>query len=216
ELAAAGLPVLQGAHPVPDRRSEAAGRAVLDVVARAQPQDVVVLLLSGGASSLMVAPAPGSTLDDLRAVSEALLRSGAPIEELNRVRRALGSLKGGGWLRRAAPARVATVVLSDVVDAPLHVVGSGPTLPDPSGRAEAAAVLAARGIEAPPAVRRWLARPDDPTPAPAPTEHNPVVELASNATAVEAAVAAARAEGWPVERQPTLRGEARDQGRALA
>lgn len=210
----APLPLVLGSHPVPDARSEAAGRAVLDVLARVRPDDVVVVALSGGASSLMVAPAPGVGLPELAKLGEALLRSGAPIEPLNTVRKVLDSLKGGGVLRRAAPARVATLLLSDVVDAPLHVVGSGPTLPDPSGRAEARAVLARHGIAVPPAVKRWLERPDDPCTDPELT--GPVVELASNATAVAAAMQAARAEGWHVHREPTLRGEASEQGRALA
>lgn len=212
------LPVVRGAHPVPDARSEAAGRAVLEVLARVRPVDVVVVLVSGGASSLMVAPVPGVALDDVRTLGEALLRSGAPIEDVNAVRKALDSLKGGGLLRVAAPARVATLVLSDVVDAPLHVVGSGPTLPDPSGRAAARAVLERHGIRAPPAIQRWLDREDAPPSGPADPSapSGPVVELASNATAVAAAVAAARAEGFAVRRWPTLRGEARDQGRALA
>lgn len=211
---AAPLPLVLGAHPIPDASSVAAGRAVLDTLARVRPHDVVVVALSGGASSLMVAPAPGLGLDDLRTLGEALLRSGAPIEEINAVRTALDSLKGGGLLRHAAQARVATLVLSDVVDAPLHVVGSGPTLPDPSGPAKAAAVLARHGIDAPPAIQRWLARAKAPTITQAAS--GPVVELASNATAVAAAMDAARAEGWQVLREPTLRGEARERGRALA
>jgi hydroxypyruvate reductase len=208
------LPVVLGAHPVPDARSEAAGRAVLDVLARVGADDVVVVALSGGASSLMVAPAPGLALDDLSALGGALLRSGAPIEELNAVRKALDALKGGGLLRRAAPARVATLVLSDVVDAPLHVVGSGPTLPEPGGRTAARAVLERYGIAVPQAVRRWLAQPDEPTASAIAT--GPVVELASNATAVRATIAAAQAEGWQVLRELTLRGEARERGQALA
>lgn len=214
------LPLVLGAHPVPDARSEAAGRAVLDVLARVRPDDVVVVALSGGASSLMVAPAPGLVLDDLRALGELLLRCGAPIEDVNAIRTALDSLKGGGLLRRAAPARVVTLVLSDVVDAPLHVVGSGPTLPAASGRATARAMLARHGIVAPPAVQRWLARDDEPNAALVAGAHaplaGPVVELASNATAVHAAIAAAIVEGWHVQRGPTLRGEAREHGRRLA
>lgn len=213
------LQLVLGAHPLPDARSEAAGAAVLELLGRVPPDDVVVVALSGGASSLMVAPAPGLRLDHLRALSEALLRGGAPIEELNVVRKALDSLKGGGLLRHVAPARVVTLVLSDVVDAPLHVVGSGPTLPDPSGRAAARAVLARHGIKAPPAVEPWLGRAEDPWSMPQVSGQpitGPVVELASNATAVEAALAAARAEGWHAQRGPTLRGEARVQGRALA
>lgn len=207
------LPVVLGAHPVPDARSEAAGRAVLEVLARVRPHDVVVVALSGGASSLMVAPAPGLAIDDLRALGEALLASGAPIEAVNVVRKALDRLKGGGLLAHAGGARVVTLVLSDVVGAPLHVVGSGPTLPDPAGRAAARAVLAHLGIAAPPAVHRHLAREDPPGPASAP---GPVVELASNETAALAALAAARAEGLRVVRAPALWGDAREAGRRLA
>ncbi|MCX4242988.1 glycerate kinase type-2 family protein [Paraliomyxa miuraensis] len=210
----APLPLVLGAHPIPDARSEAAGRAVLDVLARAGPGDVVVVALSGGASSLMVAPAPGLALDELRTVGEALLSRGVPIEEINTVRKALDELKGGGLLAHASHARVATLLLSDVVDAPLHVVGSGPTLPDPTGPSHARAVLARYAIEVPPTVRACLARAPDPSPHPIVT--GPVIELASNATATHAAIAAARAEGWHVEPLPTLRGEARDQGRTLA
>jgi len=211
-----GLPlrVVLGAHPVPDARSEAAGQAVLELLARVGRDDVVVVALSGGASSLMVAPAPGLALDDLRTLGRALLECGAPIEDVNTVRKALDSLKGGGLQRAAAPARVATLVLSDVVDAPLHVVGSGPTLPDPGGRAAARAVLERYGITASPAIQQHLARDDEPPAAAVTTD--PVVELASNATAVDAAIAAARAEGWQIRREPSLRGEAREAGRALA
>lgn len=207
------LPVVLGAHPVPDARSEAAGQAVLEVLARVRPRDVVVVALSGGASSLMVAPAPGLAIDDLRALGEALLGSGAPIEAVNVVRKALDRLKGGGLLAHAGGARVVTLVLSDVVGAPLHVVGSGPTLPDPAGRAAARAVLAHLGIAAPPAVHRHLARADPPGLASAPGQ---VVELASNETAVLAALAAARAEGLRVVRAPALWGDAREAGRRLA
>ncbi|MEM7153385.1 MAG: DUF4147 domain-containing protein [Myxococcota bacterium] len=120
-----------GAHPVPDERSLAAGQAVIDFVQRAGEQDLVVMLLSGGASSLMVAPLPGTSLEDIAARGDALLRSGAPIEQINAARTQLDRLKGGGLLRLAAPTRVLSLVLCDVVDAPLSVVGSGPTMPGP-------------------------------------------------------------------------------------
>lgn len=207
------LPLVLGAHPVPDERSVIAGQAVLDVLARVRPGDVVVVALSGGASSLMVAPAPGISLADLRALGRALVESGASIVAINTVRKALDRLKGGGLLRCVAPARVATLVLSDVVEGPLHVVGSGPTLPDPAGRAAARAILEHHAIAAPPAVQRFLAAADDRPPVEA---RGPVVELASNATAVEAAIAAARVEGWEVQREPPLRGDAEAAGRALA
>lgn len=208
------LALVLGAHPVPDERSVAAGAAVLDVLARVRPEDVVVLLLSGGASSLMVAPAPGLELEDLQVLGRTLLASGSPIAAVNVVRKSVDRLKGGGLLRHVAPARVATLVLSDVGEHdPLSTVGSGPTLPDPAGRAAARSWIERRGIAAPPAVLRHLARDDDPLPADA---TGPVVELASNATAVDAALTAARAEGWEVRRLPALLGEAQEVGRLLA
>ncbi len=213
ERALAPLDGVMGAHPIPDARSVAAGRAVMDVLGRVRPDDVVIVLLSGGASSLMVVPVPGVSLEDLQALGGALLRSGASIEAINAVRKNLDVLKGGGLLRRAAPARVATLVLSDVVDAPLHVVGSGPTLPDPSGLAAARGVLSRHGVVAPPSVLRWLARAEPPSVA---IEPGPIVVVGSNETAVEAALGAGRAEGWVVERLPSLHGEARERGRELA
>jgi glycerate 2-kinase len=208
------LPVVLGAHPIPDERSMAAGRAVLDVLARVQPDDVVVVALSGGASSLMVAPAPGIELEDLRVLGKTLLDSGLPIVAINVVRKALDRLKGGGLLRHVAPARVATLVLSDVGELdPPSVVGSGPTLPDPAGRAAARSWLESRGIAAPLAVLRHLALEDD---LPPPHATGPMVELASNATAVDAALAAARTEGWAVRKLPSLLGEARAAGCSLA
>lgn len=163
-----------GSHPVPDDRSARAGRAVLELAHRAGPDDLLLVLLSGGASSLMVAPRPGVSLDELASVGTRLLSSGLPIEQINDQRLRLDGLKGGGLLRAAAPTRVLTLVLSDVSSAPLSVVGSGPTAP------------------------------------------GPLVRLADNDTAVEAALAAARLEGWLPQRWPGLRGEARRLGPVLA
>lgn len=165
--------VVLGAHPVPDARSEAAGRAVERLAREAGASDVLVVLLSGGASSLMVAPAASTSLDEIASLGRTLLRSGAPIEEINAQRARLDRLKGGGLRRMAAPTRVLTLVLSDVAGAPCSVVGSGPTAP------------------------------------------GPFVEIGSNETAVEAALAAGQAEGWTTERWPSLRGEAREVGRSL-
>lgn len=163
-----------GSHPVPDTRSLEAGKAVIEFVQRADDDDLVVVLLSGGASSLMVAPVPGTSLQDIAAEGEALLRSGAPIERINAARMQRDRLKGGGLLRLAAPTRMLSLVLCDVVDAPLSVVGSGPTMPGPA------------------------------------------VAIADNDTAVHAAMVAAKAEGWAVERWPPLRGAARLVGQQLA
>ncbi|MCA9651460.1 MAG: DUF4147 domain-containing protein [Myxococcales bacterium] len=168
------IAVARGAHPIPDERSEAAGRAVIELARRAGPDDLLVVLLSGGASSLMVAPVPGRSLPELARLGDQLLRSGVPIEEINRRRSQLDRLKAGGLRRLAEPTRVLTLVLSDVTGAPSSVVGSGPSVP------------------------------------------GPLVELASNDTAVAAAMRAVVAEGWRAEPWPPLRGEARALGRRLA
>lgn len=128
--------LMLGSHPLPDARSEAAGRAVIEVVREADDDDLVVLLLSGGASSLMVAPAAGTSVDQLASLGRRLLLGGVPIVELNRERSRLDRLKGGGLLGLAFPTRVLTLVLSDVSGVPQsrmgEVVGSGPTAGGPT------------------------------------------------------------------------------------
>lgn len=118
------------AHPIPDGRSVVAGERALAIAASAGANDLLLVLLSGGASAMLEAPAPGTTLEDLRRTTAELLRSGAPIGEINAVRRRLSRIKGGG-LAAAARGPVLTLAISDVVgDAPT-VIGSGPTVPAP-------------------------------------------------------------------------------------
>ncbi|MBV1858673.1 MAG: glycerate-2-kinase family protein, partial [Nannocystaceae bacterium] len=119
--------VLIGDHPIPSERSLAAGAAMLDAAASAEPGDTIVALVSGGASALLEAPVPGISLADIATMTEARLRDGTPIEALNQARRRGSRIKGGG-LARAIPAGVTVhlVVLSDVLGAGLHAVGSGP------------------------------------------------------------------------------------------
>lgn len=118
--------VLEAAHPVPDESSVAAGRAIHALAESATERNLVLCLLSGGASSLMELPREPVTLDDLRAATDLLLRAGAPIQDLNAVRACLSQLKAGGLARAAAPATVVCLVLSDVLGNPLDVIGSGP------------------------------------------------------------------------------------------
>jgi hydroxypyruvate reductase len=139
ELAEAG-------HPVPDRRGEAAARRILSLAESAGPGDLVLLLVSGGGSALMPAPAPPVTLEEKQDVTRRLLGAGATIGELNAVRKHLSLLKGGQLARAAAPARVVTLLLSDVIGDPLDVIASGPTAPDPTTFADALDVLTRRGV----------------------------------------------------------------------
>jgi hydroxypyruvate reductase len=132
--------VLVGSHPVPDARSEAAGRALLAAAASAHPDQDVVALISGGGSALSAVPADGLDLADKARAVAHLMAAGAPIGDLNAVRRHLSALKGGR-LAAASAARVTTIVISDVVGDALHEVASGPTVPDPTGFDDACAVV---------------------------------------------------------------------------
>ncbi len=132
--------MLVGSHPVPDARSEAAGRALLAAAAAARPDQDVVALISGGGSALSAVPADGLDLADKADAVARLMAAGAPIGDLNCVRRHLSALKGGR-LAMASAARVTTLVISDVVGDALHEVASGPTVPDPTGFADACAVV---------------------------------------------------------------------------
>jgi hydroxypyruvate reductase len=142
----APLPLVVGGHPVPNEGSAAGARRALELATSAGPDDVVVCLISGGASALLAAPARGLHLDDLVETNRALLECGADIVEMNTVRKHLSAIKGG-WLAAAAdPARLITLVLSDVVGDPLDVIASGPTVPDPTTYGDALGVVERHGI----------------------------------------------------------------------
>src|SRR5690606_28192200 len=133
-------------------------------------EDLVLCLLSGGASALLAAPAPGVTLADKQAVTRALLRSGATIAEINCVRKHLSAVKGGRLARIAAPARVVTLAISDVPDDAPSTIGSGPTVADPTTREQALAILDRDLAEVPDAVRAHLLDPASETPKPDPDQ----------------------------------------------
>lgn len=151
-----GVEVWEAAHPVPDTRGLAGAADALRMARAAGPRDLVLCLLSGGASALWAAPADGVTLTDLQAVTDQLLRAGATIHELNAVRKHLSRVGGGGLARAAAPARVVTLAVSDVVGGALDVIASGPTAPDPTTFEDALEVLARYSLQPPPAVRARL------------------------------------------------------------
>jgi hydroxypyruvate reductase len=133
--------VLHASHPLPDERSVRAAEAALAHVGRLGPQDVVLALISGGASALLSLPLPGMSLEDKRRVVRTLLEGGAPIRDVNLVRRRLSRIKGGRLALAAAPASVRTLIVSDVVDGAPHDVGSGPSVPDPTPLVEARSAL---------------------------------------------------------------------------
>lgn len=152
-----GMACYRGGHPAPDEGSVLAGEAMLEAArraGRAGPGRVVLVLISGGGSAIAEVPRPGITLDDLAVTTDALLRSGADITGVNAVRKHCSALKGGRLAEAAAPARVVTLVISDVIGNPLDAVASGPTVPDPTTFADALAL--ARDVPVAPAVLAHL------------------------------------------------------------
>ncbi|MEM1307515.1 MAG: DUF4147 domain-containing protein, partial [Pseudomonadota bacterium] len=158
------ISVREAAHPVPDQAGMDGAGALLDAVTGLTADDLVICLMSGGASALLTRPAGGISLEDKQAVNRALLKSGATIGQMNTVRRHLSQIKGGRLAAAAAPARVVTLAISDVPGDGPGVIGSGPTVPDTTTRDEARAVLDGFGIKAPLSVTDWLARPESETP----------------------------------------------------
>lgn len=188
--------VLEAAHPVADAAGVAATTALIERLKGLTADDLVICLLSGGGSALLCAPAPGLTLADKQAVTRALLRSGATISEINTVRKHLSAVKGGRLADLARPARLATLAISDVPGDDPSVLASGPTLPDPTTRAEALAILDRHAPDAPASVRTWLADPRSETPKPNPA-HPPDVRLIATADqALAAAALAAQVQGY--------------------
>ena len=139
------LQIIEAGHPVPDENSVRGAQAVAALAQRATERDLVVCLISGGASALLTLPVPGLALTDLQSLTDTLLRSGATINELNTVRKHWSRIKGGNLARLVAPAALVTLILSDVVGDPLDVIGSGPTVPDPTTVSDAREVLERHG-----------------------------------------------------------------------
>lgn len=224
-----GVPLRQvalreAAHPVPDGRSERAGREALRVVERVPPGALLLVLLSGGASSLLSTPDEGLDPSDLEETTAALLAGGAPIDELNAVRKHLSAVAGGRLALRARARRIEVLAISDVPDDRLDVLASGPFAGDASRFADAMAAIDRVGRARFP--ERVVARLQagvrgecEETPKPgdprlAAVRHTVV---ANNATALSAAESAARERGWRVHRVTgRLAGEARRAGRRLA
>lgn len=154
-LPASRIRVVEAGHPVPDEQGEAAARQILELASSLQPDDLLLVLVSGGGSALLSLPADGVSMEDLKAVTRALLASGAPIQDMNTVRKHLSAIQGGR-LAAATAARVLALVISDVTgDDPTHIA-SGPAAPDPTTFDDAVEILRRFGVEAPPSVARRL------------------------------------------------------------
>ena len=154
-----GIEIVEAAHPVPDAAGEAASRRILDLVSGLGRDDLVLALISGGGSALLCAPSNGLTLDDKMAVNRALLASGAPIGEMNVVRKHLSRVKGGQLAAACHPARLLTLLISDVPGDDPGQIASGPTVGETSTPTDALAILSRHHIDVSPRVRDVLARP---------------------------------------------------------
>lgn len=211
--------VIEAAHPVPDGAGAEGARAILDAVRGLGSDDLVLCLISGGGSALTTLPGGAVTLDDLRALNRALLESGAPIGEMNAVRKHLSAFSGGRLAAAAHPARLIALAISDVAGDDPSTIASGPTVPDPTTREEALAILARRGINAAPSIRARLVDPECETPKPGDPRlaHAAFTIIASGRGSLDAAAAIARREGLAVhDLGDAVEGEAREVARAQA
>lgn len=217
--------VLEAGHPLPDQRGIEGAKKMKELLEKSSARDLVISLISGGGSALLTRPAGGLSLEDLREMTDQLLASGATINEFNTLRKHVDQMKGGGLARMAAPALVITLILSDVVGNPLDIIASGPTVPDPSTYADALQVLDKYGIREtiPESILMHLEEGEaglaPETPKPGDPIFDKVVNLlvGSNEVAAEAAIDAARQEGFQTKLLTnSLEGEASEKGRWLA
>jgi hydroxypyruvate reductase len=217
--------VVEAGHPLPDEAGVAGAHRMAELLGQATSRDLVLAVISGGASALLTLPARGVTLADLEETTGLLLRSGANIVELNTVRKHLSQIKGGGLARLAGNAPMVSLILSDVVGDPLDVIGSGPTVADRSTFAEAWAVLERYALveEVPDTVRERLMAglqgkvPDTLKPGDPVFERVHNIVVGNNRLAAEAAVREARKCGLNALLLTTfVEGEAREVARVVA
>ena len=203
------IEILEAAHPVPDARSEAAARRMLSAVAGLGPEDLVLALVSGGGSALLALPADGVTLAQKQAITRRLLASGATIGEMNIVRRRLSAIKGGRLAAAAVPARVVTLVVSDVPGDDPALIASGPTVPDATDPDRIREIAERYDITLPAGL--------DLTSAPPAAVAADVRMIASPAMALTAAARVARDAGvMPLILGDAIEGEAREVARAMS
>jgi hydroxypyruvate reductase len=213
------IEIVEASHPVPDEAGYLAARRMMAKVHGLSHDDLVVALISGGGSALLPSPGPGLSFEDEQAVTRALLASGMPIGVMNLIRNEISAIKGGRLAALASPARVATLIVSDVAGDDPALVASGPTVPIASSRAEVRHLISLYGLELPPAAIALLAsheneppRPDDPRFA-----DNTVRIIASSALSLEAAAQHAALRGVAAHiLSDSVEGEARDVAQVMA
>lgn len=213
------IEVVEARHPVPDAAGLSAAHRMMQIVGGLGPDDLVVALISGGGSALLPAPAPGLSLEDEDALTRLLLASGMPIGEMNRVRAEFSAIKAGRLAALASPARVATLVLSDVPGDNPALVASGPTIPTVGGRQSVRDLVRDYGLQLPPAMARYLVGDENATPQPSDPQFAPntVQLIGSAAQSLEAAAAVCTQAGIVAHiLSDSIEGEARDVGRVHA
>jgi hydroxypyruvate reductase len=213
------IEIVEAAHPIPDQAGMAAAQRILNLVQGLSAEDTVLCLISGGASALAALPADGLTLNDKQAVNDALLKSGAPISEMNCVRRHLSAIKGGRLAAACHPAKVVTLLISDVPgDNPLDI-GSGPTVADPTTCSDALAIIRRYGINVPGSVTDLLVtgRGESPKPGDLRLKAIQTRIIATPQMALAAAASVAADAGVTAYiLGDAIEGEARDVGKVLA
>ena len=213
------IEVVEASHPVPDEAGRRAAERMAALVQGLGADDLVIALISGGGSALLSLPAPGLTLADKQAVNQALLASGAAIDEMNCLRKHLSAIKGGRLARLAQPARMLTLLISDVPGDDPSIIASGPTVPDASTCADALAICRRYRIELPPAARAGLdcGAFETPKPGDACFQGHELRLIATPQASLEAAADAARALGLQAHiLSDEIEGESREVGKVHA
>jgi glycerate 2-kinase len=213
------IEVVEAAHPIPDAAGQKAASRILDLAKGLGPDDLLLCLISGGGSALLSLPAAGITLDDKQALNKALLRSGANINEINCVRKHLSAIKGGKLALAAAPAKIVSLIISDVAGDDPSVIASGPTTPDATTLADAKAVLRRYGIVPPGSVQARLddSKSETPKPGdPAFSRSETRIIAAPQASLEAAADVASRAGYRPLILGDAIEGEACEFGKVMA
>ncbi|MCW2307970.1 glycerate kinase type-2 family protein [Rhodobium gokarnense] len=212
----ASIEIVEAAHPVPDESGLAGAERLLQTVSGLTADDLVIALISGGGSALLPAPPEGLTLADEIGINQALLRSGAPISAMNAIRKQFSRIKGGRLAAAAAPARVATLIVSDIPGDVASLVASGPTIPDGLSRTDAINAVEEFGISLPPAALDFLRSGKETAPQPNDPRFaaNSQAIIASSAISLEAAAVKAQRVGMEaVILSDAIEGEAREAGR---
>lgn len=213
------IEVIEAAHPVPDEAGRAAAERILKLAENARPDDIVLCLMSGGASALLNLPAKNISLNDKQALNRKLLECGADITQMNTVRKHLSAIKGGRLAAAAHPARVISLLISDVPGDDPAVIGSGPTVADPSSFADALKILEHFGIKGPNSVIDHLRKAEDETPKPGDQRLAGAEThvIATPQASLEAALAVALDHGaHPLVLGDAIEGEAREVAKVMA